>query len=418
MGNIQSSSVLPKVRIGEIAIKVGSGATPRGGKESYKADGISLIRSMNVYDLKFYYTDLAFIDKNQAKLLDNVTVKKDDVLLNITGASVARCCIVPDRILPARVNQHVAIIRLDKTKANPYFLQYCLVSPLYKDHLLSIAQGGATREALTKEKIEEFCIPFPNLSVQHKIAAILSAYDDLIENNLWRIKILEEMAQNIYREWFVNFRFPGHENTRFVDSPLGKIPEGWEVKCLGEVSENYDKLRKPLSSIDRAKRKGIYPYYGAAKVIDYIDDYIFDGKYLLVAEDGSVITDGQKPVLQYVDCKFWANNHVHILKGKGDISTEHLYLALYHTNISGYITGAAQPKISQANLNRIPFLMPKETIMKSFNNIVINIFKQKMLFTNANVTLRQTRDILLPKLISGEVDVSELDIKVPEEAVS
>jgi type I restriction enzyme, S subunit len=179
---------------------------------------------------------------------------------------------------------------------------------------------------------------------QLKISAILSAYDDLIENNLRRIKILEEMAQLIYREWFVHFRFPGHEKIKMVNSPLGKIPEGWKVKCLGDVTENFDKLRKPLSSMDRAKRNGLYPYYGAAKIIDYIDDYIFDGTYLLIAEDGSVITNEQKPVLQYVEGKFWANNHVHILKGKGIISTEHLYLALSEVNISGYITGAAQPK--------------------------------------------------------------------------
>jgi type I restriction enzyme, S subunit len=174
-------------------------------------------------------------------------------------------------------------------------------------------------------------------------------------------------------------------------------------------------LRKPLSSMDRAKRNGLYPYYGAAKIIDYIDDYIFDGTYLLIAEDGSVITNEQKPVLQYVEGKFWANNHVHILKGKGIISTEHLYLALSEVNISGYITGAAQPKISQANLNRIPFLVPKQSLVEFFNIIVCDIFKQKMIINKKNQVLQQTRDLLLSKLISGEMDVSDLDIALPEE---
>ena len=415
MSRTDSTVRVPRFRLAEISSKIGSGATPRGGKESYKAQGISLIRSMNVYDFGLEYSGLAYIDEYQAELLVNVKVEEDDVLLNITGASVARCCIVPKNVLPARVNQHIAIVRIKKTKADPYYVHYCLVSPLYKDHLLSIAQGGATREALTKEKIEEFRIPVPPLPTQRKIAAILSAYDDLIENNLRRIKILEEMAQNLYREWFVKFRFPGHESIPFIDSPLGPIPQGWEVKGVGEVALNFDRLRKPLSSIQRADRKGVYPYYGAAKIFDYIDAYIFDGIYLLLAEDGSVVTTDRKPVLQYVSGKFWPNNHTHILQGKGSVSTEFLYMVLSEIDITGYITGAAQPKITQANLNRIPVVVAEESTLQSFNEFVRDVFRQKIVFSEKNQVLRRTRDFLLPKLISGELDVSELDIPIPQE---
>ena len=221
---------LRKVRLNEVTTKIGSGATPRGGKNSYKESGISLIRSLNVYDLEFDKNGLAYIDNDQADFLSNVEVKTDDVLINITGASVARCCKVPLEILPARVNQHVSILRSDRSKLDPDFLQYLLVSPLYKDKLLSIASGGATREALTKSSLEGFEVEIPNLSIPKKVTSILSAFDDLIENNTRRIQILEEMVRLIYKEWFVHFRYPGHESVPLVDSPLGNIPEGWEVK--------------------------------------------------------------------------------------------------------------------------------------------------------------------------------------------
>ncbi len=143
----------------DVTTKIGSGATPKGGNASYKQQGISLIRSMNVYNNKFNYIDLAFIDEEQAEKLKNVTVSKDDILLNITGASVARSCIVPDDVLPARVNQHVSIIRVIKHLINPIFLSYMFTNKIYQNYLLKIStSGGATREAITKKQIENFPI--------------------------------------------------------------------------------------------------------------------------------------------------------------------------------------------------------------------------------------------------------------------
>ncbi len=141
-------------KLGEVATKIGSGATPKGGNQAYKEFGISLIRSLNVHNNQFIYKDLAHIDDEQAKALNNVTIKNGDILLNITGASVARCCIVPNDILPARVNQHVAIIRL--TEVSNIFLANQFTSSFYQQELLSISKGnGATREALTKARIEK-----------------------------------------------------------------------------------------------------------------------------------------------------------------------------------------------------------------------------------------------------------------------
>ena len=284
---------------------------------------------------------------------------------------------------------------------NPLFVSYFLRTLNLAHQNAAGAVPGLNRNALHLLPVRR-----PSLSIQRTIASILSAYDDLIENNARRIAILEEMAQMLYEEWFVKFRFPGHEQVKMVESTLGMIPDDWEVKTLGDITLNFDAKRKPLSSLERNKMKGEYPYYGAAKIFDYVDAYIFDGKYLLVAEDGSVITNDKKPVLQIAEGKFWANNHTHIIQGRLPISTDFLYLSLANFNISGYITGAAQPKITQANLNRISIVVPTTQLLNRFDDFVEIIFKfiKKLQLQNAN--LRRTSDLLLPKLISGEIDVS------------
>jgi len=160
-----------KKKLGEITNKIGSGATPTGGKESYISDGISLVRSLNIYDGYFSYKDLAHITEEQADKLRNVILEFNDVLLNITGASVCRCSIVPEEVLPARVNQHVSIIRTKKDVVNPLFLCYLLISKNVKKQLLYIAsKGGATREALTKEDIEKYKIIVPPVEFQNQFA--------------------------------------------------------------------------------------------------------------------------------------------------------------------------------------------------------------------------------------------------------
>jgi len=161
--------------LGELTVKIGSGATPRGGSNSYKEKGISLIRSQNVLDLQFSLSGLAFIDDEQANALKNVTVESNDILLNITGDSVARTCKVPNFLLPARVNQHVAIIRAEKNKLIPDFLLYNLIAQ--KEELLSQSEIGATRRAITKGMIEKFQINLPPLPEQKAIAEVLSSLD-------------------------------------------------------------------------------------------------------------------------------------------------------------------------------------------------------------------------------------------------
>jgi type I restriction enzyme, S subunit len=163
------------VRLGDITTKIGSGATPRGGQSAYQEKGITLIRSLNVYDERFEDEGLAFIDDDQAAQLSHVTVEPRDILLNITGASVARCCMVPERHLPARVNQHVMIIRVDTTLADPSFVLCAINSDQRKRQLLSYAQVGATSEALTKETVTNFEIVLPNEKLLRQFSEVSRA---------------------------------------------------------------------------------------------------------------------------------------------------------------------------------------------------------------------------------------------------
>ncbi|EPK4130250.1 restriction endonuclease subunit S, partial [Acinetobacter baumannii] len=177
-------------KLKSLTSKIGSGSTPKGGDSSYKNDGISLIRSLNIYDGEFSYKNLAFIDQEQANKLKNVILQPNDVLLNITGASVARCCIVPKEVLPARVNQHVSILRI-KENAIPEFLEALLISKPMKLHLLKISGAGATREALTKLQLQELEIIVPPLEIQNEFLLKLKIIKSLININLKQLNELD-----------------------------------------------------------------------------------------------------------------------------------------------------------------------------------------------------------------------------------
>ncbi len=423
---------MKQVKLKDITTKIGSGATPLGGKTSYKTTGIAFIRSLNIFDLNFSYDELAYITDEQANKLNNVTIEPDDILLNITGASVARCCILPKNLLPARVNQHVSIIRIKKELVNPYFVQYLLVSPYYKQKLLSIAQGGATREALTKESIENFEITIPNSKKsQDKIANILLNYDKLIENNNKRIKILEELAQKIYKEWFIDFKFPNHETTTFKDSELGKIPSDWKIKKVCEISTLSK--GKSYKSSELVKENEGFPFLNL-KCVERDGGFRrdglkwFDGKYndthvvmpediimavtdmtqerRLVARPARIPHNWYKKYVMSMDLvKLIANNN---------IDKSYLYSLLKYSKFSdevkNHANGANVLHLNPKNIEQFELVVADKTMRDSFGNIIKQIYDEIDILYLKNQTLKQTRDILLPRLISGEIDVENLNI--------
>jgi type I restriction enzyme S subunit len=189
------------------------------------------------------------------------------------------------------------------------------------------------------------------------------------------------------------------------------MPDDWEEGFVNDIVSVHDNKRIPLSSKERNKMTNkIYPYYGATSLMDYVDNYIFEGKYLLLGEDGTVIDDFGFPILQYVWGKFWVNNHAHILTGKNGYNVESLYLFFKHKNIKSIVTGAVQAKISQNNLKSLIAVIPPENIMKNFNQIIKPLFDTIRKNFEETKILIQLRDTLLPKLMSGEIDVENVDI--------
>jgi type I restriction enzyme S subunit len=234
---------------------------------------------------------------------------------------------------------------------------------------------------------------------------------------------LEDIARALFKSWFVDFepvrakaegRDPGLPKpvadlfpACLVDSEQGEIPEGWEVGTVGQYMVNHDSKRVPVSGSERAKRRGPYPYHGAAGVMDYLDDYLFDGIYLLVGEDGSVVSDSGLGVVQYVWGKLWVNNHAHVLQGKGAVSTEQLYLYFQFEPVAPYVTGAVQPKLSQGRMNTMPFVFAGEKICHKFSALAAPWFAKLRICAEESRTLRALLDALLPELISGELPVKD-----------
>ena len=212
---------------------------------------------------------------------------------------------------------------------------------------------------------------------------------------------LEQQAQALFKSWFIDFAPFSNDRT---------LPSDWRVGTVGEIIVLHDSKRIPLSGAERAKREKIYPYYGATSIMDYVDDYLFDGIYLLLGEDGTVVDDRGFPVLQYVDGKFWVNNHAHIITGQLGFSVEELYLFFSLTNIKSIVTGAVQPKVSQSNLKSVPAIIPPQSVLSDFNHIIQPLFSEIRNLRTENANLATLRNSLLPKLMSGELDVSGIDL--------
>ena len=244
-------------------------------------------------------------------------------------------------------------------------------------------------------------IYLPRIEEQQKIASILSAYDDLIENNLRRIKILEEMAQNLYREWFVKFRFSGHEQARFIDSPLGKIPEGWEVKKLGEILElNYGKALKQEN-----RTLGNVPVYGSSGVIGYNSVALVNGLGIVVGRKGNVGS------IYWSEKSFYPIDTVYFVSSK--IPLRFLFYDLKTKNFLN--NDAAVPGLNRNQAYSLETLVSPSNILITFCRFADEFEQQSAVLRHKNAILRRKRDMLLPKLISGEVDVSELDITMSDE---
>ena len=385
------------MRLGDICSKIGSGATPRGGKEAYSTSGIPIIRSQNVLDWSFSSNGLAYLNDEQARTLSNVEVHQGDILLNITGDSVARACIVPDDVIPARVNQHVAILR-PKEKANATFILAWLQTN--KDLLLKLASSGATRNALTKRMLEGLDINLPSIDIQNHIAALISLIQSKINLN---IKL------NGYLEKLVSLEFSRRFKASTPTIELGKVlsisTESIKPQeHAGEIWEHYsipayDENRQPLFELS---------------------DGIKSNKYAIDAN--CILISKLNPATKRIWMPSCTSEHsvcsteFIVYKPKNPRYKSFYYAAIDSQAFTDFLiahvtgsTGSRQRTQPKATLT-YPMPNPGHDAIEGFCAFANPIYKQIQSNKLESKWLVSLRDALLPKLMSGEIDVSKIDL--------
>jgi len=415
-------------------IEIISGGTPKTSVTEYWGGNIPWL-SVSDFNSGFRWVSKAEKTITERGLAESATtiLNRGDIIISARGTVGA----IAQLAKPMAFNQSCYGVRGKKGIAETNFVYYALRHAV--SQMQQVAHGGVFN-TITRDTFKIITTKLPPLPEQRAIAHILGTLDDKIELNRRMNETLEEMARALFKSWFMDFdpvrakaavrrEHPDWSNVQvnraacpnlkpeiaelfpdeFENSELGEIPKGWKVGRLGDVVQSYDSKRIPLSNRERAKRKGQYRYYGAAGIIDYVDDFLFDGIYILVGEDGSVITDMGNPVVQYVWGKFWVNNHAHVLKASGSLSNEHLLLLLQQVYIVPFITGAVQPKLSQSNMNAVPIIVASTELNNIFSNLLDPIFSKIRILSEEIGLLAALRDTLLPKLISGELRVKDAE---------
>jgi type I restriction enzyme, S subunit len=425
------------LRLGDHCDKIGSGATPRGGKGTYSDDGpIALIRSQNVYNDGFSTGGLAYISHEQAAQLLNVEVKEGDVLLNITGDSVARTCEVDKAVMPARVNQHVAIIRPVPDRIYARFLRYFLVTPSMQAHMLGLAAAGATRNALTKSMIEGFRIPAWPVRSQRSIADVLGALDDKIELNRRTNKTLEAMARAIFKDWFIDFgptraKQEGHAPylapdiwSLFPDrlDDDGK-PEGWDSGSLDDVAhlnpESWSRANYParVKYVDLSNTK-----WGTIEAVASYLSEAAPSRAQRILRPGDTIVGTVRPgngSYAYVSTDgLTGSTGFAVLRPKQSIFREVVHLASTSEEnidrLAHLADGGAYPAVRPELVLATELVSIPDKLTAKFSSSTSTLIDRAEANKREMEALAATRDLLLPKLMSGEVRVKDTDTIIAE----
>ena len=397
-----------EVRLGDV-VEIVNGFAFKS--KVFTLEGIPVIKIKNIKAGKVILNDLDYISTSDINP-KYTKIRSSDILITMTGNRMDGS---PEtwvgKVSLFRhqgdfyLNQRVSALRLIDDSVDNNFLSYYLSSWQSQLYFALNSNSSGGQANITPAVVQEYRLMVPELETQRSIASILSSLDRKIELNNKINADLEEMAQAIFKNWFVDFE--PFKDGKFVDSELGMIPEGWKVGGLFDIAEIFDKKRKPLSGNVREKMDKIYPYYGATSCMDYVDDYIFDGIYTLIGEDGSVVKENGLPYMQYVWGKMWVNNHAHILQGKNGYSTEMIHALLSITNIKFLVTGAVQAKLSQGNMQKILVAIPPKNVLDEIRPVIDNLYSKIRINTDENSRLSLLRDTLLPRLMSGELEVPE-----------
>jgi type I restriction enzyme S subunit len=391
-------------------------------------EGYPSIRTPNIGRGRLILEGVNRVSEETYKLWTQRAIPGEGDLILAREAPVGNVAIIPKN-LQVCLGQRTVLIRPDKSKIDPNYLVYLLLGDEVQGKIQSLS-GGATVAHLNMVEIRKMELPtLPSLPTQQKIGTILSAYDDLIENNTQRIKILEEMAQVIYREWFVNFRFPGHEGVRLVESELGPVPMGWDVQTVEETF-SITGGGTPSTKAPEYWENGEINWYSPT-------DLTSSGTMFMDCSGNQINEAGLKNSSAKLFSPFSVMMTSRATLGVISINTtdactnqgfitcipnEHFPLyTLYHwlkENVETFIslgTGSTFKEITKGVFKTIQLVVPPPEISSQFEQTVQPLAFQILNLQRKNSNLRRTRDLLLPNLISGEFDVSELDILIPEE---
>lgn len=396
------------MRLGDICSKIGSGATPRGGKEAYSASGIPIIRSQNVLDWSFSSNGLAYLNDEQARTLSNVEVHQGDILLNITGDSVARACIVPSDVIPARVNQHVAILR-PKEKANATFILAWLQTN--KDLLLKLASSGATRNALTKRMLEGLDINLPSIDIQNHIAALISLIQSKknlnIKLNGYLLEYLKTYAKTLYCEYENDKNAILPRNWRWAE-----IAEIAGMVCRG-IAPKYSDVSDEVVLGQTCVRSNLILVENGRTHAPRKKTEKWLKKYDLLINSTGVGSLGRTAQVWFEPKKLVADSHITIVRTADPRYALYLgFWAFKHEkHIESLHTGSTgQTELPRDYVKTMRLVLPDDKTLNRFNKIAVPMVELIVANQRENKRLEEIRDRLLPKLMSGEIDVSKIDL--------
>ena len=378
--------------IGDLCARVTSGGTPlTSRKEFYENGTIPWLKTTEVHKEVIHNTETYITEEglknSSAKLIPANSIV---VAMYGDGGTAGKAAITK---IPLTTNQACCNLVIDELKADYSFVYYYL--KVNYDNIVNLKTGGS-QQNLNALTIKKFPIQIPPLPTQHRIASILSAYDDLIEVNNQRIKLLEQTARELYKEWFVRMRFPDYKKTKFKKG----IPEGWEVKKLDEVME----FKTGKLNSNAAKEEGKYPFFTCSNTTFKTDTYSFNTEAVLLAGNNAA---GIYP-LKYFNGKFDAYQRTYIIKPKDD-KLSHKYIYHYFLERLEFLQvisiGAATQFLTTQMLKKLLILIPDKIAMDKFSKIADPIFEQLQILQQQNTQLRQIRDRLLPRLVSGKLQV-------------
>ena len=368
----------------------------------YSDEGVPVVR---VTDIKGETVDLS-----ECKYLPHTSLEKyarhllqtgDLVICTVgshptqPGSVVGRAAVIPTTANGALLNQNAVRIRSAGPDVDQDWLGYLGRSQPFHEYIISCARGSANQVRMAIGLLKEMPVELPPLPTQRRIASILSAYDDLIENSQRRIKILESMARALYGEWFVHFRFPGHENHPRVASPLGEIPAGWEVKKVDEVLElNYGRA---LKKEDR--REGTIPVFGSSGVVGTHVESLVSGPGIVVGRKGNV------------GSVFWSDEDFFVIDTAYFVSSRLPLRFLYYVlpTLNFINSDAAVPGLSRNQAYSLEIAVPPNAVLHTFVDFAEKFERHASLLRKQESNLRRTRDLLLPRLLSGQIALDELE---------